>query len=153
MNLAVVSVKALTQAHGHLVKRHQAQLKNDAQRTQKLAKQGASKAVSQSKVMLEAKRLEQDAKAIDEFRQQSASDIHDLIARFGHPLVPHAEPAAPEVTIDFNKPFLKKGQMDVGKINEIPALKLAYDAFAQKLHPVPTVQKERRRQGILHIGL
>ena len=61
-------MKQLTQAHGHLVKRRQAQIKKDAQATQKLAKQAASKVVSQSKVMLEAKRLEQDAKAIDEFR-------------------------------------------------------------------------------------
>ena len=108
IHLAGVSVKALTQAHGHLVMRRQAQLKKDAQETQTLAKQVASKAVSQSKVMLEAKRLEQDAKAIDEIRQQSASDIHDLIARFGHPLVAHAEPAGPEAAIDFNKPFLTK---------------------------------------------
>ena len=41
IHLAGVSMKALTQAHGHLVNRRQAQLKKDAQETQKLAKQAA----------------------------------------------------------------------------------------------------------------
>ena len=40
--------------------------------------------------MLEAKKLEDYANATDALRQQSASDIHDLIARFGHPEAPVA---------------------------------------------------------------
>ena len=102
ITLSGVSIKALIQAHGHTVKRRQAQLNTYAAEMQRAAKSAASKAVSQSKVMLEANKLEQNAKEIDELRQQSASDIHDLMARFGHPLVPVGDPHAPEAFIDFN---------------------------------------------------
>ena len=52
-------MKALTHANGNLVKRRQAQLKKDAQEAAKSARQAASKAVPASKVMLEAKKLEE----------------------------------------------------------------------------------------------
>ena len=103
ITLSCVSIKALTQAHGHTVKRRQAQLKHDAAETQRAAKSAASKAVSRSKAMLEAKKLEQDAKDIDEIRQHSASDINDMIARLAIHLcqwVIHI--------IDFNKPFMNR---------------------------------------------
>ena len=147
-------MKALTQAHGRLVKLRQNQLKKDAQDAAKSARQAASKAVSATKVMLEAKKLEEDAKAVDELRQQSASDIHDLIARFGHPLVPFVEAGAdtPELSIDFNKPFLKRGQKAIAQIEDNAGLKLAYDAFTQSFIRSPQYKKKGDGRGFFTLG-